>query len=114
MQNLCRDSLGIVIRFYRDGDQFQQEEERGNSTTDILRGHANIHIKVKRESRQDLMHLKAYTDGTVLREGSANWSLSGLRVQDNNLTLTTNGEDVEAFERLFDKLWLRPSNFEVQ
>jgi len=104
--------LGIAIRIYRDGEQFQQEEERGNSTADILRGHANIHIKVKRPSRQALMHLKAYTDGTVLREGSANWSLAGLRVQDNDLTLTT--KNVEAFERLFDELWLRPSNLEVQ
>jgi phosphatidylserine/phosphatidylglycerophosphate/cardiolipin synthase-like enzyme len=106
--------LGIVIRLYRDGDQYQQEEARGDSTTDILRGHPNIQIRVKHGSRQNLMHLKAFCDGTVLRDGSANWSISGLLRQDNSVTVTNNSREVESFERLYDDMWQRNSNLVVQ
>ena len=69
---------GTVVELYRDGEQYENEERnaakfRDRSTTGLLRAHRNIHIRVKPPSRSDLMHLKAWSDGILLREGSANW-----------------------------------------
>ena len=45
------------------------------------------------------MHEKAYvTDGLVLREGSANWSVSAARYQDNQLSITHDTAAIEAFK----------------
>ena len=63
-------SHGVAIRIYRDGSQYEEEEQhgRGRSAMDLLRGLKNVQIRVKPPSRRTLMHLKAYdTDGTLLR-----------------------------------------------
>jgi len=71
---------GVRIRVYRDGDEYEREQaqaRRHRSATDMLRGEANIRIRVKPPGR-DYMHLKQLlVDGRLLRTGSANWSLSG-------------------------------------
>src|SRR5262249_28031651 len=79
---------GVRVRLYRDGEQY--EEERRNAqrygdeaAMDLVRGESNIEVRVKKPSRRDLMHLKAYAlDGRLLRDGSANWSLAGEKIQD--------------------------------
>jgi len=68
---------GTAMRIYRDGEQYQNEERNAArlhdlSTTTMFRSQRNIHVRVKPPSRSDLMHLKAWSDGEVLREGSAN------------------------------------------
>jgi hypothetical protein len=68
---------GTVIRIYRDGEQYENEERnaarfRDQSTTGMMRRQRNIHLRVKPPSPSDLMHLKAWSDGKVLRQGSAN------------------------------------------
>jgi phosphatidylserine/phosphatidylglycerophosphate/cardiolipin synthase-like enzyme len=70
---------GTVVQLYRDGEQYENEESNAvrfgeSSTTRMFRIHRNIHVRVKPASRSDLMHLKAWSDGHELREGSANWS----------------------------------------
>lgn len=110
---------GTVVELYRDGEQYENEERnaasfRDRSTTALLRGHRNIHIRVKSPSRSDLMHLKAWSDGTLLREGSANWSPAALKRQDNNLRVTTNGEEVRSFVNTFEAIWRRPTNLVIQ
>jgi phosphatidylserine/phosphatidylglycerophosphate/cardiolipin synthase-like enzyme len=61
------------------------------------------------------MHLKAYViDGSLLRDGSANWSPSGLKRQDNNVHFTSDPAQVEAFRRIFEQMWNRTDNERVQ
>ncbi len=37
-EELCRlAQSGVRVRVYRDGEQYQQESERGQSTTELLR-----------------------------------------------------------------------------
>ncbi len=109
---------GVQVRLYRDRSQFEDEErkntERGrDSTTAILTGQANVHIRVK--GSRELMHLKAYlVDGKLLRDGSANWSPTGLKRQDNGARFTTDPAQVRAFEQTFEQLWSRRDNREIQ
>jgi phosphatidylserine/phosphatidylglycerophosphate/cardiolipin synthase-like enzyme len=110
---------GVTIRIYRDGEQYEQEEREAvqhgrSSVIAMFRGHANIHIRVKAASRSDLMHLKCWSDGRVLRDGSANWSPAGLRWQDNEIRFTTAPQEVREFNREFERIWNRPTNARVQ
>lgn len=106
--------LGIAIRIYRDGEQYREEESRGNSTTDLFMGHPNIQVRIKPPSKQNLMHLKAYSDGDTLRDGSANFSFSGLCKQDNSLTITNSRDKIQEFESVFDEMWQRQNNLVAQ
>lgn len=64
----------------------------------------NVEERVKPEG--PLMHLKAYTiDGTLLRTGSANFSASGLKRQNNELMLDLDQAAVAQFEGEFARLW---------
>jgi phosphatidylserine/phosphatidylglycerophosphate/cardiolipin synthase-like enzyme len=110
---------GTVFRIYRDGEQYENEEGnaarfRNQSTTAMFRGQRNTHVRVKPPSPSDLMHLKAWSDGEVLREGSANWSPAALKCQDNNVRFSRNPDEVKAFEADFEAMWNRPSNTIVQ
>jgi hypothetical protein len=116
----AKRSLDIAImRIYRDGEQYENEERnatrfRDQSTTAMFRDQRNIHVRVKAHSPNDLMHLKAWSDGEVLREGSANWSLAALKRQDNNVRFSRNLNEVKAFEVDFEAMWNRASNTIVQ
>ena len=110
---------GTVMRIYRDGEQYENEERnaarfRDQSTTAMFRGQRNIHVRVKLPSPSDLMHLKVWSDGEVLREGSANWSPAALKRQDNNLRFGRNADEAKAFEADFEAMWNRSSNTVVQ
>jgi phosphatidylserine/phosphatidylglycerophosphate/cardiolipin synthase-like enzyme len=53
------------------------------------------------------MHFKAYQiDGRILRTGSANFSPSSLKRQDNDLVIVHSSEAAEAFSRNFDRVFL--------
>jgi phosphatidylserine/phosphatidylglycerophosphate/cardiolipin synthase-like enzyme len=109
---------GVQVRIYRDHDQFDEEKRRSysrndDSTTSLLSGRPNIHIRIKHS--HELMHLKAYlVDGVLLRDGSANWSPSGLKRQDNNAQLTTDPAQVHGFQQAFDEMWNRDDNEAIQ
>ena len=110
-------SHGVAVRVYRDGSQYEEEEQhgRGRSAMDLLRGLNNVQIRVKPPSRRALMHLKAYvTDGALLREGSANWSPAGLKEQDNSLIFLSDRQPIDNFAHDFEVLWNRPGNIKVQ
>jgi hypothetical protein len=105
---------GVQIRLYRDREQYEDEQQhlRG-TTTDMLRGQPGIQIRVK--GSRELMHLKAYViDGSLLRDGSANWSPSGLKRQDNNAHFTSDPAQLAAFRQLFEQMWNRGDNQRVQ
>ena len=110
----------VEIRVYRDQEQFQDEERAAvrfgeRSTTQLFRRRPTIRVRVKQGSVRDLMHEKAFCiDGHMLREGSANWSRSGLLVQDNNAHYSSDATDTEGFEKAFEKMWDRPNNLVIQ
>jgi hypothetical protein len=106
---------GTMMRIYRDGGQYENEERnaarfRDQSTTAMFHGQRNIHVRVKLPSPSELMHLKAWSDGEGLREGSANWSPAALKRQDNNVRFSRNPSEVKAFEADFEDMSNRPSN----
>ena len=103
---------GRRVRIYRDKEQYAQEAARDNYVASLFADNKNISIRVK--GSRTLMHLKAYSDGCVLREGSANFSPSGEKQQDNTLTLTSEQNAVRAFEADFDSMWNRPDNRIIQ
>ena len=108
-EELCRLARsGVRVRVYRDGEQYQQESERGQSTTEMLLA-AGVQVKVK--ASRDLMHLKNYViDGSLLRTGSSNWSPTGLKRQDNDLRYDTDVALVTLFETRFTEMWDPPRN----
>ena len=100
---------GVRIRVYRDREQFQQERQWGGITTTAILLAAGVEVRVK--GAKDLMHLKSYVvDGRLLRTGSANWSPTGLKRQDNDVVYESSPEAAEAFERRFTELWNREGN----
>jgi phosphatidylserine/phosphatidylglycerophosphate/cardiolipin synthase-like enzyme len=103
---------GTKIRIYRDNDQFREEARRSSNVAQILAGNTNISIRVKGD--RELMHLKAWCDGSLLREGSANWSVSGEKYQDNTLFVLRDQQSINAFERKFNQMWSRTDNQIVQ
>lgn len=111
---------GVRVRLYRDRSQYEQEQRNaadhnGASATDQLRGQPNIEVRIKADRGRNIMHLKAYlVDGKLLRDGSANWSPSGLKSQDNNAHFTTDPAQVRAFQQDFDAMWRREDNLTPQ
>lgn len=111
---------GVKVRIYRDRSQFEEEQRNADlhhdrSLSDMFHRQPNIAIRIKNSNEHNLMHLKAYVvDGELLRDGSANWSPSGLKRQDNNSHFTTDPAQVHAFEQTFDDMWSRSDNEIVQ
>ena len=100
---------GVRVRVYRDWREYEQEKQRGSSTTEILEA-GGVEVRVK--SSQDLMHFKSYViDGTLLRTGSANWSPTGLKRQDNDVHYEMDSETAKLFAARFSQMWDRPTNF---
>jgi len=99
---------GVKIRVYRDSREFNDENQRGLSTTAMLLA-GGITVRVKRS--RDLMHLKSYViDGALLRTGSANWSPTGLKRQDNDVHYEVDPALAAQFEAKFESMWNRTTN----
>ncbi|WP_263381233.1 phospholipase D-like domain-containing protein [Granulicella arctica] len=95
---------GVKVRVYRDSREFNDENQRGLSTTAMLLA-GGVAVRV-RDSR-DLMHFKSYViDGALLRTGSANWSPTGLKRQDNDVHYEVDS----ALAGQFKSMWNRASN----
>lgn len=111
---------GVRVRIYRDGEQYEEEQKNAakygdEAVNEMLHGENGIEVRVKPRSRRDLMHLKAYeVDGRLLRDGSANWSQAGEKVQDNNARFTNDPEEIRNFERDFEAMWERGDNLRMR
>jgi phosphatidylserine/phosphatidylglycerophosphate/cardiolipin synthase-like enzyme len=99
---------GVRVRVYRDLRESMQENQRGSSTTaTLLAGGVEVRVKAS----QDLMHFKSYViDGTLLRTGSANWSPTGLKRQDNDVYYEVDQTLAALFETRFEVMWDRATN----
>lgn len=125
---------GVKVRIYLDQIQTRGElgherrrvseldggsdEGKGWTLTNIealktLAETPNVTVKVKHSTT--LMHLKSYlVDSTVLRSGSANFSPTGEKRQDNDLSFTRDTQSVKAFSTNFEEIWNRPDNTPIE
>jgi phosphatidylserine/phosphatidylglycerophosphate/cardiolipin synthase-like enzyme len=88
------DKQGVAIRIILDPPEPQ----------DFVRlGDLSDNVRIKRSGR--LMHLKAYAiDGQLLRTGSANFSASGERQQDNDLIVIHDTKAAAIFDTHFERM----------
>ena len=89
------EKRGVVVRIVLD------PRERH----DFVRlGDLSDNVRIKHSG--PLMHLKAYAiDGKVLRTGSANFSASGERQQDNDLIVICDPAAAAKFDAHFERMW---------
>lgn len=100
---------------YADGFFEEQDVPNPSAQAVIARLAATPNVEVRIKHSRVLMHLKSYAvDGQTLRSGSANFSASALKHQDNDLVLTHDAASVRRFELDFDQLWSRPDNERLQ
>jgi len=67
-------------------------------------GDLSDEVRIKRGG--PYMHLKAYAiDGELLRKGSANFSTSGERAQDNDLIVIRDAGAAAKFDAHFERMW---------
>jgi phosphatidylserine/phosphatidylglycerophosphate/cardiolipin synthase-like enzyme len=121
---------GVKVRLYLDRGQANGEmarEERGDrrssaigtendsiteDSVGVLQQLAmtpNIEVRIKHS--RTLMHLKSYLiDRAELRSGSANFSPTGEKRQDNDLFVTRDRASVRRFQQNFEAMWSRPDN----
>ena len=98
---------GVRIRVYLDPDQPALKNPRAFSAFWEMVRQSGISTRIK-TGGGDLMHLKAYhVDARILRTGSANFSVSGSRYQDNDLLLIEGSDAVAQFVREFEYMWKR-------
>jgi len=100
---------GARVRIYLDGEQ----ESSGPGFAGRVRGMPGaqrIQVRVK-PPRAEIMHLKSYVvDGRVLRTGSANFTFSGLKREDDDLVVIRDPAAISAFEETFEAMWQRGGN----
>lgn len=90
---------GVRIRLFR----FPSDRPDGESVAALGRL-AGAEVRFKKGT--ELMHLKSYCiDGRLLRAGAANFSVSGLRRQDNDLWIFRGRGVCDRFERAFAAMW---------
>jgi phosphatidylserine/phosphatidylglycerophosphate/cardiolipin synthase-like enzyme len=94
---------GVRVRIYMDGRRIGEREP-----TPLFRellANPEIEVRFKRPG-SPLMHLKSYQiDGRWLRTGAANFSVSGLKRQDNDLLVIDSQAAAEAFKRRFEAIF---------
>jgi phosphatidylserine/phosphatidylglycerophosphate/cardiolipin synthase-like enzyme len=95
---------GVKVRIYRDGNF--DRKPRGFVDVALARLAASKAIIRFKSDGAPLMHLKAYcVDGALLRTGSANFSASGLKRQDNDLLILRGPRACETFDRSFGRMF---------
>ena len=104
---------GVRVRLYLDGEQLASTLRRAAPTHPLYRLASEANVSVQLREAKAAMHLKAYVvDGQVLRTGSANFSASGLKRQDNDLVVIRDAAAVLGFVAAFERLWARPDHRE--
>lgn len=100
---------GVKVRLYLDPDQPAVQGGIGAQRLAELARTPGVEARVKQG--EHLMHLKAYqVDRRILRTGSANFSVSGLQRQENDIILIESRDAVARFLRDFEPLWAQRDN----
>lgn len=103
---------GVKVRVYLDGDDFSRNDKSADALS-ALDSTPGVAIRRKAAGR-DSMHLKSYlVDRRTLRTGSANFSYSGERFQDNDVVVLESPALAGAFARNFEAIWARADNREA-
>jgi phosphatidylserine/phosphatidylglycerophosphate/cardiolipin synthase-like enzyme len=90
---------GVKVRIWRDA---RMAAELG----DVDLAGASTNFEIRTSHGAELMHLKGYcVDGVTVRTGSANFSHSGERYQDNDLVILRGQTACSGFEAKFDRAW---------
>ena len=96
---------GVRIRLYVDGGQAGSDVMTPDGTLGQLYAAPHVTVKQKKTAKP-IMHLKSYCiDGRVFRTGSANFTASGLKQQDNDLMLFEDPRLCSDFAINFDQVW---------
>ena len=96
---------GVKIRLYLDGEQAGGAAMAPEGPFARLLTAPHVTVKQKRPGKP-IMHLKSYCiDGKLFRTGSANFSASGLKQQDNDLMLFDDPRFCSDFTIRFDEIW---------
>jgi phosphatidylserine/phosphatidylglycerophosphate/cardiolipin synthase-like enzyme len=100
---------GVRVRLYLDGEQEASGPGFAGRTYG-LRGADVIEVKLKPRG-SEIMHLKSYcVDGKVLRTGSANFTVWGLKREDDDLVVIRDAAAIAAFRERFEAIWKRSGN----
>jgi phosphatidylserine/phosphatidylglycerophosphate/cardiolipin synthase-like enzyme len=100
---------GVRVRLYLDGGEEASGGGFGGRARG-LRGTERIEVRLKPPGAE-IMHLKSYSvDAKVLRTGSANFTFSGLKREDDDLVVIRDQAAVAAFEESFEEMWRRAAN----
>ena len=100
---------GVRVRLYLDGGQEASREGFGGRARG-LRGIDRIELRLKPPG-EEIMHLKSYSvDGKLLRTGSANFTYSGLKREDDDLVVIRDPAAISAFKASFEAMWRRAGN----
>jgi phosphatidylserine/phosphatidylglycerophosphate/cardiolipin synthase-like enzyme len=100
---------GVKVRLYLDPDQPPAQAGRAAERLALFARTPGVDVKIKRGDH--LMHLKAYqVDRRMLRTGSANFSVSGLQRQENDIIVIEARDAVARFLKDFEALWARADN----
>lgn len=111
-----RASQGVSIKIYSDHASTKEELSRAKGEEAgilELAKTSNIEVRVKRSSTP--AHMKAYeVDGRVLRTGSANFSASAEKRQDNDLLIIRDPNLISQYRSKFLEMWERRDNETIQ
>jgi phosphatidylserine/phosphatidylglycerophosphate/cardiolipin synthase-like enzyme len=100
---------GVRVRLYLDGGQEAAGPGFAGRVRN-LRGASRIEVRLK-PPRSEIMHLKSYcVDGNVLRSGSANFTVWGLKREDDDLIVIRDPAAIARFEANFETIWQRAGN----
>ena len=94
---------GVAVRILTDQSQIR-DDRSGARLTEVSQMQ-NVEVRI-RPRGGSLMHLKSYVvDGEFLRTGSANFSASGLKRQENDLVLIHDRGAAKRFLEMFEEPW---------
>jgi phosphatidylserine/phosphatidylglycerophosphate/cardiolipin synthase-like enzyme len=100
---------GVAVKLFLYEDQIADRGRPAAALRDLSTT-PGVEVKSKPGSKP-LMHLKSYQiDGRLLRTGSANFSASGEKQQDNDLIILESQEAAVAFKHKFEAMWTGASD----
>jgi phosphatidylserine/phosphatidylglycerophosphate/cardiolipin synthase-like enzyme len=101
---------GVKVRVYMDKSFTARGNAKISDIFDELGRTQGVELRFKAREA-GMMHLKSYAvDDRFLRTGSANFSYSGGRYQDNDVLIIDSPAHVAAFTSQFEAMWRRSDN----